>query len=123
MGIEETASARIWRDEDGIVHYVSRGVASTAQSVDENMQHVRNISDGRRVPILFDARDWPRGDPSSWARFISIVESVCLAAAVLVNPTSEKALGRFPDLIDDLVVPFRVFKDEDEALAFLRGHR
>jgi hypothetical protein len=76
MGIEETASARIWRDEDGIVHYVSRGVASTAQSVDENMQHVRNISDGRRVPILFDARDWPRGDPSSWARFISIVESV-----------------------------------------------
>jgi hypothetical protein len=40
----------------------------------------------------------------------------------LVNPTSERALGRFPDLIDDLVVPFRVFKDEDEALAFLRQH-
>lgn len=106
--------------DDGVVRYVSIGVASTAQSVDENMQVVRKITAGERVPILFDAREWPKGDPASWARFISVVEGVCTAAGVVASPTSEKALGRFPEFIDDLVIPFRVFHDEDAALEFLR---
>jgi hypothetical protein len=122
MEIVETAAARIWLDEDGIVRYVSRGVVSTAQSVDEGMQAVKKITGGRRVPILFDARNWPKGDPSSWVRFISMVETHCLAAAVLVNETSTKALGRFPEFIDDLVIPFRLFEEEDAALEFLRSH-
>ena len=121
MEIVETAAACIWLDDEGIIHYVSRGVVSTTQSVDEGMQAVARLSGGQRVPILFDARSWPKGDPSSWVRFISLVGNVCLAAAVLVSEHSAKALGRFPDFIDDLVVPFRLFDDEAAAIEFLKG--
>lgn len=109
-------------DDDGVVRYVSVGVPSTAESVSRGFEIVRELTKGARAPILFDARSWPRGDPASWVRFISKVEDVCVAAAVVVSPTSEKAMGSFPEYIDGLVIPFRIFEDEDAALESLRSH-
>ena len=93
---------------------------STADSVGESLRIVNELTGGKRVPILFDSRDWPRGDPASWVRFISMIEAVCLAAGVVANPESVRAMGRFPDFLDDLVIPFKIFEDEEDALSFLR---
>ncbi|MDJ0925966.1 MAG: hypothetical protein QNJ77_15550 [Acidimicrobiia bacterium] len=120
---ERTSSdARILLDDEGIIHVIAIGVPSTAPFVDETFAVVRELAGGQRAPILFDARDWPRGTPASWARFISKIESICLAAAVVADTRAAKALGRFPEFLDDLLIPFRVFPDEEPALEFLRGY-
>ena len=124
MSSEErtSATARIWIDDEGIVHYVSLGNKSTAESVSEGLGIVREITGRKRCPILFDGREWPKGDPASWSRFIAGIEAVCTAAAVVTTPATVQAMGAFPRLLDDLVIPFRLFDAEEPALAFLRRH-
>lgn len=118
----ETTAARLWLDDEGIIRYVSIGTESTAATVAEGFAAIREVAGGKRVPILFDSRAWPKGDPGSWSRFIASLESVCVAAAVITNPRSEKAMGAFPQLVDNLLIPFRLFADEEQALDFLRSH-
>ena len=117
-----TTTARVWLDDDGIVHYVSIGVSSTADTVMEGLTAVGQLTDGKPSPILFDSRGWPSGDPASWVQYINMIEMVCSAAAVVVDAESASALGAFPARIDELVIPFQVFYDEDEALEFVRSY-
>lgn len=112
----------IWLDDEGIVHMVATGVPSTAQSVEENMRLVHDLTDGKRAPIFFLAEKWQYGDPASWGRLIELIESVCSAAAVLMPEANWPKMGRFPELLDALVMPFRMFSDEAAAMAFLRSH-
>jgi len=122
MDERQSTTARIWMDDEGILRYVSIGVESTEATVVEGMQIVRELSGDVPVPILFDARSWKGGDPKSWIKFIAMIESVCSAAAIIVAPESPNVMGGFPEAIDGLVLPFRVFPDENAALDFLRQY-
>lgn len=117
-----TAAARIWIDDESIVHYQAIGVPSTVESVVEGLTAVRELAGGSPSPILFDARGWGSGDPNSWVQFINMIESVCSAAGVVVDAEALSKMGTFPSLLDSLVIPFRLFHSEDEALAFVREH-
>lgn len=117
-----TNAARLWVDERGIAHIQSTGVPSTAATVEESLTALQQLLGGTRAPILFDARQWPSGDTASWVRFISLIEQVCVAGAILVDPERPAALGRFPEFLSKLIVPFAVFTREADALAFLELH-
>lgn len=118
-----TETATIWVDESGIGHVEAIGSASTAASVEATIAALRELlGDGRRAPVLFDARRWPSSDTAGWVRFISLIESVCLAGAVLVDPERPADLGQFPEVFSRLLVPFAVFTTEPEAVAYLESH-
>ena len=51
-----------------------------------------------------------------------MLEGICVAAAVIANARSAQAMGAFPQLVDSLLIPFRVFTEEEPALDFLRSH-
>jgi hypothetical protein len=42
------------------------------------------------------------------------------AVAMMIDIAATADVGPFPKLIDRLVVPYRIFEDEDAALDFLR---
>ena len=115
-------NADIWRDDEGIIHMRATGVRSTEDSVDYNLGLAYGLAGGEPAPILFHAERWPSGDAASWRRFIDMIESVCSAAAVLMPESDWAKMGRFPELLDAMVIPFRMFTTEDEAMAFLRNH-
>lgn len=48
---------------DGILHIRSKGIVSTDESVQQTVAASLRLTDGRRHPVLFDARIWPGGDP------------------------------------------------------------
>jgi hypothetical protein len=121
-GGRTSRTARIWQDDEGIIHMVALGVESSDDTVGESMELVTDLIAGTPAPIFFDARNWPSGDAHSWARFIAQIESVCSAGAVLVDPENPPRLGKYPSLLDALLIPFRVFTDENEAMAFLHTH-
>ena len=64
-----TSTALTWLDDEGIIHIVATGVASTADSNDATLSVVKELVAGSKAPILFDIRRWPSGDPSFWIRF------------------------------------------------------
>lgn len=70
--------------------------------------------------MLFDARQWPGGDPEAWVAFISNSEKLFSSGAMLFDTSAPPVVGRFPEFIDRFVIPFRTFTDETEAMAFLR---
>lgn len=106
---------------DGIVTIRSKGVHSTQESVERILTSVRDLIGTKRHPMIFDARRWPGGDPAGWTTVISHIESMFTAVAMLVS-TSETEIGPFPKVIDRLVIPFRVFTEESDAIAFAKTY-
>lgn len=117
-----TTAAKLWVDDSGVAHIESTGVASTAATVEETMTALETLLAGRRAPLLFDARKWPSGDTASWVRFISLVEKVCVAGAILMDAERPAEVGQYPEFLSRLLVPFSVFTSEADALAFLALH-
>ncbi len=118
----QTTAVTIWADGD-IVWIRSKGIPSTPDTVVETMTTAGDLIDGTaRKALLFDGRNWPGPTgPDSWAAFIPRVEKLFLAVAFLLEPETAASIGSFPEAISRLLIPFQVFTDETEALAFLRG--
>ena len=118
----ETTTSVIWID-DGIIRIRSIADApSTAETVAEMFAVIRELTDGVPMPVLDNVRNWPGADHGAWSTFVSDALSLFSAIAWVVDAESSARLGAFPEVIDRLLVPFRVFTDEAEALAFLRGN-
>jgi hypothetical protein len=115
-----TTAASVWMD-DGILHIESNGRPSTRESVSETLDAVRSIIGGAPKPVLFDARRWPKGDPEAWIAVIQRMQESFSAVAMLLDANSPGDVGEYPTVIDRLLIPFRVFTDEAEALASLNS--
>ncbi len=115
----ETAAAFLSLEE-GILFFRSKGVPSNPDSVGEALEAVKQLAGGRRIPVLFDARRWPGASPEGWSTFVAGVLSVFSAAAVVFDPETDPRLMLRIESMDQLLIPFRAFVDETEAVAFLR---
>jgi hypothetical protein len=103
----------------GILHVVSKGVVSTDESVTATIEAATRLAGGRRHPVLFDARIWPGGDPRGWLAVINQMRAVFSAGSMIVDPPMLESLSELFDPLGRLLIPFRVFTNQDEALAFL----
>jgi hypothetical protein len=104
--------------DDGILRIVSNGTPSTAATIGETATAVQRLVPDV-VPVLFDARDWPRPSSEVWMSIIDTAPTIANACAILIRPGGEAALGAFPAAVNRLMLPLEVFTDESEALAFL----
>ena len=114
-----TSTTSIFLDDDGLLHVISNGSPSTESSVTETFDAARTLV-SRPTPTLFDARKWPVAGPEFWVTFIDLLPSAVSAGAVLIEPDQAAGLGGFPRAVNRLMVPFEVFTDELEAVAFLK---
>ncbi len=110
----------VWID-DGIIYMKSKGIPSTSESVIQTLAVIHDLADGSRRPTLFDARNWPKTDGKVWATAMFNLRADISAGAFLVDPDSPIDLGRWPETVDQMVIPTQVFTDEAEALKFLRS--
>lgn len=115
-----TSAARIWLDDEGILNVLSLGLESSLESVQEFAAAKHELLGDERAALLFDAREWPGAKPAAWKQFVSMLETISSACAVVASPLSIKAMGAFPKAFDDFLVPFRVFEAEEPAREFLR---
>jgi hypothetical protein len=113
-----TTAAAVFVDDHGLLHIVSNGIQSTAETVRETFAAARSLLTAP-APTLFDARNWPRAGAGFWVTFIDLLPGTVSAGAILVEPAGRADLGGFPEAVNRLMVPFDVFTDEAEAKAFL----
>lgn len=109
--------------DDGILMIRSKGVFSTQNSIESTLDAASRIMGPNRHPLLFDAREWPGGDPEGWVTVISRIGTLFSAAAMLVDARASAGVGPFPQTIDRLVIPFMTFTDYTEAVTFLDTFR
>ncbi len=113
-----TTTGTFWL-KDGIIFDRSNDSLSTGETETEDFAIYRDLTGGVCAPLLWDARKWRGGDVATWTTAVAELKSTLTAVAMLVE--SDSSVGTGPFFFDRLSVPFRVFTDEAEALAFLRG--
>jgi hypothetical protein len=117
-----TRTARIWVDDDHIVHSdCLPGAETTMADAKTAMAAIWELSGQRRLPQLVDmrpvksieraARAWLAGPEAA---------RLNLAVAILVGSPLSRAIGNFFLGLNKTLVPSRLFTTETEALAWLR---
>ena len=108
--------------DDGIVWVESQpGIEPTAQLLDEAEAACRTIRGGIKRPALWSIRDLRKPKPEAWVKFIQNAPSNLTAIAVVGHPDQLEILGAFPDRMNTMLLPFRLFDDEVPAVEWLTG--
>lgn len=108
--------------EDGIVWVESQpGIEPTAQLLDDAEAACRTIRGGIKRPALWSVRDLTKPKPEAWVKFIQNAPNNLTAIAVVGHSDQLAILGAFPDRMNTMLLPFRLFDDVVPALEWLTG--
>jgi len=114
----ETPTTTVWFD-GAVIHIRTKGVPSTAHTLEETFRAVRAVTGGTAHPVLTDARPGLSWEPPTWGTFLANAPAAFTAIAVLIDPAAAPNPGSFQEIIEKFFMPFRLFTDEAEAMAFL----
>ena len=114
----ETANAFISL-VDGILIVRTKTNQGTEESFAEGLDVIGRLVGGIPRPALWDVRAWRGATPEAWGYLIPRIAHLVNAVAMLVPANENYRVGPFPDAINRLLVPFRVFTDEREGLEYL----
>ncbi len=117
-GAIETTNGYVWL-EDGIVFVRSKNRLGNPETFKESIAAITSLVGDTPRPTLWDAREWLGASPTAWGQLVSVIGSLVTAAAMVVRPDSQ-VVGPFPEAIDRLIVPYKVFTTTEAALGFLR---
>ncbi len=105
----------------GILILRAKGGQSTVPSFTEALDVIGRVGGGVPRPALWDVRLWRGVTPEAWGYLTPRIARLISVVAMLVSPDQHHLVGPFPDVIDRLLVPFRVFTDRQEAMEYLNA--
>ncbi len=112
---------RMWLRPDGIVELV--WAPRAAMGLDDALaatDAMRQLTGGRRSPLLVDTRDAGSQDRPARTEFVRRGDLVS-AVALLVGTPLSRMMGNFFLSVSKPMAPTRLFADETSALAWLQG--
>jgi hypothetical protein len=117
--------ARVWLDEDGIVHALLR--SPDDYSVEHAKEHIATygkLGAGAALPVLVDIRGMTKLPPREVRQYYASARGTrhTAAAAVLVESDLSRVMANFFFRFHNPSHPIKLFTDEDEALAWLRHY-
>jgi len=122
-----TRTARIWIDDDDILHFgrlPGLMTASTKADAEAAMTAAWELAGHRRLPLLADVRTVKAIDREARAHLSGPEAArINLAIALLVGSPLSRAIGNFFIGLNKPLIPCRMFTEESAALAWLRGFR
>ena len=123
MDAIETPTMIASRRKDGLIigRETNFHLPREPQVVQEAMKATWKLAGGEPCAALWDMRGSPRPSPESWRLFIHRLPEIFFALAILADEQAVSFLGAFPAAIDNLLVPVRVFGQEDEATQWIEG--
>ena len=120
-----TETGTHYLDDQGIVHTTSfQGVEETLEQAKASIVAIRQVSEGKRRPLLLDMRPI-KSQKREVREYYASPEAAdaYTAAAILVGSPISKMIGNIFIGIGKLPVPTKLFSGEAEAIEWLKGHR
>ena len=107
--------------DDGLLvaNEINLDTPRTSQNVSETLDVLQQALGGSLIPGIWCAISMPEFPPTVWPVFVNRIGEALIALAILADEQVEKTLGAFPDVINSLLIPVRLFHTEDEAVEWL----
>ncbi|MEO7327151.1 MAG: STAS/SEC14 domain-containing protein [Minicystis sp.] len=122
-----TRTARIWIDDDEIIHYgrlPGLTTATTKADAEEAMAATWKLTGHRRLPVLADVRTVKSVERAARLHLTGPEAArLNVAVALLVGSPLSRAIGNFFLGLNKPLIPCRMFTGEPEALTWLRTFR
>ena len=120
----ETAIARFWLDEEGILRCVVKPVDQTREQAMDSMRIFAELAAGKRCPAIIDTSRVKEISREVRAVYTgSHAAQVWTACALVVSSSSvARTIGNFIIAVSRPPFPTRMFENLDDALAWARSH-
>jgi len=120
-----TRAARIWLDDDDIIHsHCLPNIEQTIADAEETTAAFWEIAGHRRLPVLVDLRRARAIDRLARNHYAGPEGArVQCAVGLLVGSPLSRMVGNVFLGFNNTIIPVRLFTVEAEALAWLRGFR
>ena len=108
--------------DDGIlvVRSINADTPRTTDPVRRMYGELAELIESQPCPILWDPRAIRTIRPDGWLAIIDRLQDLFVAIAILVdNDATRAVMGSYPHAFATLLIPARVFEDEDEAMEWL----
>ena len=108
--------------DDGILaaRAINGDIPRTTDPVRRMYVEMAELIENQPRPVLWDPRAIRTIRPDGWLAIIDRLQDLFTALAILVdNEATRAVLGSYPQAFATLLIPARVFEDEDEALGWL----
>ncbi len=112
--------ASYWID-DGILVSDSKSVLRTVDNIRRNVELVKQITGGRRMPLLIFLKPSPMPDKATRTLSAELVPTVYSAMAMVSRPGLGQLVMRLVFSLQRPPIPMKSFSDEAAARAWLRS--
>lgn len=122
--VQSSRVAKVWVGEDGICRIVHEPNADvTLEDAQQTMAAYNKVRGGKRLPLFIDTKT-QRSFSREARKYYASEEAAAAAsaAAIIVGTPVSRVLGNFYLGVSNPHLPSRIFTDEDEALAWLKGY-
>ena len=117
MSSIETPTMVVSRRADGVIVGKERNfhLPRDPERVGAAMNAAWELAGHKPCAALWDMRGSPRPNAEAWQLFIHRIPDLFVALAIVADEEAVEVLGAFPATMDALLVPVRVFEDDEEA--------
>ncbi|MFH1795906.1 MAG: hypothetical protein ABIK36_06570 [Pseudomonadota bacterium] len=121
--IQTSRVASVWVGDDGIARIIHLpGAEVTLADAQETMAAYQKLNNGRRLPLFIDTKKMKSLSRDARQFYASEEAAACASAAgIIVGTPVSRVLGTFYLGLSNPKLPSRLFSDDDEALAWLKG--
>ena len=121
MRVVETPFSRLSLCDDGILeaHPIQRDAPRDAALLSDTLDAMETVAGDRPRPVLWDPAGTLPLRPDGWQAIVDRVNGLFEALAIVIDSAEEPLLGAFPQIMDSLLMPVRVFDDETAARQWL----
>jgi hypothetical protein len=123
--MQETRAATVVMGDGLVVVRIRGGVHQTLEDAHANIEACKELSGGRRLPLMLDlTKAVPLDPPVRHYYSGPVVAEVCSALAIVVEGSPlGRMMGNVYLRVANIGVPVRLFDKEPRALAWLTARR
>ena len=119
-----TRTQRVVLEESGIVKCTAfDNISMTLEDAIENVAAVKTVANGKKVPVLVDLSNTVTASQEARAYFtkpeVAEIQSAC---AMIVKSLLSQMVGNFFLGLNKTSFPLKLFKNEEEARAWLANY-
>ena len=108
---------------DGILYSYSKNPVRTVKNISANIELVKQITDGKKVPLLIYLTNSPVPDKQTRQFSTEQLPNVYTAMAMVSKPGLAKFIMNILFSLNKPPIPMKSFSDDEQALEWLKQYR